>query len=69
MYVAQDDLEHVILLPQFPECWNYKCGTHAWLLCGVGASNRALHILDKHSTNCYSLSYIKHLEVTNLCGV
>lgn len=64
MYVAQDDLEHVILLPQFPECWNYKCGTHAWLLCAVGASNRALHILDKHST-----INIKHLEATDLCGV
>lgn len=25
-YIAQDDLEHVILLPLFPEYCNYRCG-------------------------------------------
>lgn len=56
MYIAQDSLEHVILLPLFPECWPMP-----GLFVVLGHQTQGLYILDNHS-NCYILSLQRALN-------
>jgi hypothetical protein len=54
-HVAQAGLELVILLPQPPKCWNYRCvpphsaSEHLFCVCGVIL--RAFCLLGRHSTS------------------